>query len=68
MKLYEKSEAVETLEALLINYDKHSLARELATLSVNYADKNNNGWKFKHIEDLLVAKDNNKFIVKVGNE
>ena len=68
MKLYDKTEAIETLEAILINYDKHSLARELAALSIVYCDKTSNGWKFKHIEDIVVAKDNNKFIVKIGSE
>ena len=67
MKSYEKNEAIETLEALLVNYDKRSLVKDLATLAVVYADKNNHGWKFK-LDDMVVAKDNNKFIIKIGNE
>jgi len=68
MKSYDKNEAVQTLEAILVSYDKVSLAKELAILSVAYSEKNN-GWKFKKIEELLITKDNNnKFIVKIGNE
>jgi hypothetical protein len=66
VKLYNQSEAEETLSGLLAIQDKMTLARELAKLVVKYVDTGK-GWTIRDI-DLSVLKQESKFSIKLGNE
>jgi len=67
VKTYEYQDAVETLFGILSIQDKNLLAKELAKVLVKYSDGMNRGWTIKDI-DLTLSKENNKFLIKVGNE
>jgi dolichyl-phosphate-mannose--protein O-mannosyl transferase len=67
MKLYNHSEASETLAGILSVYPTRTLAENLAILMVKYADKNN-GWKISDCDLSIRKQEEDKFSIKIGNE
>jgi hypothetical protein len=67
MKFYDKQEAIETLEAILLPYDKKTLSEALSSLAVSSL-KSDGAISFKNIDEITLIKQNGKYAVKIGNE
>jgi hypothetical protein len=66
MKLYNQKEATETLAGILSVCSQRTLAENFAVLITKYVEKNN-GWRIADF-DLSIQKENDKFMIKIGNE
>jgi hypothetical protein len=67
MKLYDSSDAIETLAGILSVQPSRTLAENLANIMIRYSDKQNSGWHIKDF-DISVKKVEDKYSIKIGDE
>jgi hypothetical protein len=67
MKFYDQHEAIDTLEAIVFQYDKRTLAEAFSSLAISSL-KNEGSFVFKGLEDFSIIKKNDKYAIKFINE
>jgi hypothetical protein len=67
MKLYNATEAKETLSGIFGVLPSRTLGEILASLMVKYAEKNN-GWTVSDYNLTITKQENGKFSIKIGDE
>lgn len=66
MKFYEKTDAIETLEAMFSAYDKKTLAKELATYAIS--SLHIDGKMLFPFINLEIIKEKGKFAIEIKEE
>jgi hypothetical protein len=67
MKFYDKQEAKQTLEAILLTYDKKTLSTSLSSLATNSL-KEDGAITIPALDNITLIKQNGKYAIKINSE